>query len=74
MRDSKQAVAQSSMAPASFVGPVIYNEQDKFKKIEFGEIDKEAADPSRKPAYTKSADNGWIGMIEGHGVNAVKSR
>src|SRR5438046_2788496 len=70
MRDSKQAVAQSSMAPASFVGPVIYNEQDKFKKIEFGEIDKEAADPSRKPAYTKSTDNGWIGMIEHYFVDA----
>jgi YidC/Oxa1 family membrane protein insertase len=70
MRDSKQAVAQSSMAPASFVGPVLYNEQDKFKKIEFGEIDKEAADPSRKPAYTKSADNGWIGMIEHYFVAA----
>jgi len=70
MRDSKQAVAQSSMAPASFVGPVIYNEQDKFKKVEFGEIDKEAADPSRKPAYTKSTDNGWIGMIEHYFVAA----
>src|SRR5437899_766363 len=70
MRDSKQAVAQSSMAPASFVGPVIYNEQDKFKKVEFGEIDKEAADPSRKPAYTKNTDNGWIGMIEHYFVAA----
>jgi YidC/Oxa1 family membrane protein insertase len=70
MRDSKQAVAQSSMAPASFVGPVIYNEQDKFKKIEFGEIDKEAADPSRKPAYTKNTDNGWVGMIEHYFVAA----
>ena len=46
--------AQNSMAPAAFVGPVVYNETDKFKKIDFGEIDKEAADPSRKPAYTKS--------------------
>ncbi|HEY3178502.1 MAG TPA: membrane protein insertase YidC [Casimicrobiaceae bacterium] len=70
MRDSKQAVAQSSMAPAAFVGPVVYNEQDKFKKIEFGDIDKEAADPSRKPAYTKIADNGWIGMIEHYFVAA----
>src|SRR5262249_48596780 len=62
MRDTKQAVPQSSMAPASFIGPVVYNEQDKFKKIEFSEIDKETADPSRKPAYTKTTDNGWIGM------------
>ena len=52
MRDTKHVGVQSSMAPASFVGPVVYNEQDKFKKIDFGEIDKEAADPSRKPAYT----------------------
>ena len=70
MRDSKQAVAQSSMAPAAFVGPVVYNENDKFKKVEFSEIDKEAADPSRKPAYTKSADNGWVGMIEHYFVAA----
>src|SRR5437868_1414476 len=70
MRDTKQAVAQSSMAPASFVGPVVYNDSDKFKKIEFGEIDKEAADPSRKPPFTKTTDNGWIGMIEHYFVAA----
>ena len=70
MRDMKHVGAQSSMAPASFVGPVVYNEQDKFKKVDFGEIDKEAADPSRKPAYTHATDNGWIGMIEHYFVTA----
>jgi YidC/Oxa1 family membrane protein insertase len=70
MRDTKQAVTQNSMAPAAFVGPVVYNEADKFKKIDFAEIDKEAADPSRKPAFTKIADNGWIGMIEHYFVAA----
>ena len=70
MRDTKQAVTQNSMAPAAFVGPVVYNETDKFKKIEFSEIDKEAADPSRKSPYTKSADNGWVGMIEHYFVGA----
>jgi len=71
MRDTKQAVAQvSSMAPAAYVGPVLYNEADKFKKVEFSEIDKETADPSRKPAYTKATDNGWIGMIEHYFVAA----
>jgi len=70
MRDTKHVGVQSSMAPASFVGPVVYNEQDKFKKVDFGEIDKEAADPSRKPAYTRAADNGWIGMIEHYFVAA----
>ena len=70
MRDIKHVGVQSSMAPASFVGPVVYNEQDKFKKVDFGEIDKEAADPSRKPAFTRVADNGWVGMIEHYFVAA----
>ncbi len=70
MRDTKHVGVKSSMAPASFVGPVVYNEQDKFKKIDFGEIDKEAADRSRKPAYTPVTDNGWVGMIEHYFVAA----
>ena len=70
MRDTKQAVVQSSMAPAAYVGPVVYNDKDNFKKVEFAEIDKEAADPNRKPAYQKTADNGWIGMIEHYFVAA----
>jgi YidC/Oxa1 family membrane protein insertase len=71
MRDTKQAVpSHSSMAPASYVGPVVYNDKDKFKKVEFSEIDKEAADPTRKPTYTKQADNGWVGMIEHYFVAA----
>src|SRR5690349_15365521 len=70
MRDTKHVGVQSSMAPASFVGPVVYNEQDKFKKVDFGEIDKEAADPTRKPAFTRATDNGWVGMVEHYFVAA----
>ncbi len=69
-RDAKSAVVQSSMAPASYVGPVVYNEKDNFKKVEFGEIDKLAADPNRKSPFTKTADNGWVGMIEHYFVSA----
>ena len=69
-RDAKQAVVQSSMAPASYVGPVVYNDKDNFKKVEFGEIDKLAADPARKSPYQKTADNGWVGMIEHYFVTA----
>ena len=58
------------MAPVSFHGPVIYNENDKFKKIEFSELDKEAADPSRKLPYTKNTDNGWVAMVEHYFVAA----
>src|SRR5690348_1784225 len=70
MRDTKKVGVQSSMAPASFVGPVVYDDQDKFKKIEFSEIDKEATDPSRKSPFTPVDDNGWIGMIEHYFVSA----
>jgi YidC/Oxa1 family membrane protein insertase len=69
-RDTKSAVTHHSMAPSSFVGPVVYNETDKYKKIDFAEIDKEAADPTRKPAFTKNADNGWVGMVEHYFVAA----
>ncbi len=69
-RDTKQAVVQSSMAPAAYVGPVVFNAADNFKKVEFGDIDKLAADPARKAPYQKNADNGWIGMIEHYFVAA----
>lgn len=69
-RDSKTQGVQSSMAPSSFTGPAIYNETDKYKKIEWSEIDKLAADPSRKLPYTKNVDNGWIGMVEHYFVAA----
>jgi YidC/Oxa1 family membrane protein insertase len=69
-RDTKHAVVQSSMAPASYVGPVVHSENKKFEKVDFGEIDKMAADPSRKPKYETVADNGWVGMIEHYFVAA----
>jgi YidC/Oxa1 family membrane protein insertase len=69
-RDTKTQGTHNSMAPASYVGPVVYNETDKFKKIDFGELDKLAADPSRKLPYTKNADNGWVGMVEHYFVVA----
>ena len=69
-RDTKALGLQSSFAPVSYVGPVIYNETDKFKKVDFGEIDKLAADPARKLPYTKNADNGWVAMVEHYFVTA----
>jgi YidC/Oxa1 family membrane protein insertase len=69
-RDTKTPGVHNSMAPASFTGPAIYNETDKYKKIEFSEIDKLAADPNRKLPFTKNADNGWVGMVEQYFVAA----
>ena len=69
-RDTKTQGVQNPMAPVSYAGPVIYNETDKFKKIDFSELDKLAGDPSRKLPYTKNADNGWVGMVEHYFVAA----
>jgi YidC/Oxa1 family membrane protein insertase len=69
-RDTKTHEVQSSMTPASYTGPVVYNEADKYKKVEFGEIDKLAADPSRKLPFTPKTDNGWVGMVEHYFVAA----
>jgi YidC/Oxa1 family membrane protein insertase len=69
-RDTKAPGTQHSMAPVSYTGPVIYNEADKYKKVDFGELDKEAADPTRKLPYTKNADNGWVAMVEHYFVAA----
>ncbi|HEY8242522.1 MAG: membrane protein insertase YidC [Vicinamibacteria bacterium] len=69
-RDTKLAVPVNSMAPAAYVGPVVYNATDHFKKVEPGEIDKLAADATRKSPYARSTDNGWIGMLEHYFVAA----
>jgi YidC/Oxa1 family membrane protein insertase len=69
-RDTKSAVVHHSMAPSSYVGPVIYDATDKYKKVDFGEIDKDAADPTRKPPYTRNNDNGWVAMVEHYFVTA----
>jgi len=69
-RDTKTAVPQSAWTPVAYTGPVVYNEADKFKKVDFGEIDKLAADAKRKVPFTPKADNGWVAMIEHYFVNA----
>ncbi|HVE50043.1 MAG TPA: membrane protein insertase YidC [Casimicrobiaceae bacterium] len=69
-RDTKTALPQSSWTPVAYTGPVVYSEADNFKKVDFGEVDKLAADPKRKPPFTPKADNGWVGMIEHYFVTA----
>jgi YidC/Oxa1 family membrane protein insertase len=69
-RDTKTQGTQNPMAPVSYTGPVIYNETDKFKKVDFSDLDKLAAEPGRKLPYTKNTDNGWVGMLEHYFVAA----
>jgi YidC/Oxa1 family membrane protein insertase len=63
-RDSKATGIQSWGAPAAYVGPVLYNESDKYKKLDFSDIDK------GKAKFTDKTDNGWIAMVEHYFVAA----
>ena len=48
----------------TYTGPAIYTEQDKFHKLPFADLDK------GKASYPKSADNGWIAMLQHYFVSA----
>jgi len=49
---------------STYTGPVLYNEEDKFKKIAFTDI----ADGKAK--FENSANNGWVGMLQHYFVAA----
>ncbi|GHA73171.1 membrane protein insertase YidC [Formosimonas limnophila] len=49
---------------STYTGPVLYNQEDKFKKVSFTDI----ADGKAK--FESSANNGWIGMLQHYFVAA----
>ena len=63
-RDSKPTGIQTWGAPAAYTGPVLYNEAEKYKKLEFSDIDK------GKAKFVDKTDNGWVGMVEHYFVAA----
>ena len=64
VRDSKPTGSQAWGAPTAYTGPVLYNEADKYKKLDFADIDK------GKTKFTEKTDNGWVGMVEHYFVAA----
>jgi YidC/Oxa1 family membrane protein insertase len=56
-RDGKSAGGDPYMTQ-TYTGAAVYTERDKFQKVTFEDIAK------GKIAYQKSADNGWIAMIQ----------
>ncbi len=48
----------SSRLYNTFTGPVIYSDEGRYQKVSFSDIDKD------KAKYEKSADDGWIGMVQ----------
>ena len=63
LRDGKAPEGESRMA-YTFTGPAVYTEADKFQKVKFEDIDKNKAE------YARSADNGWVSMLQHYFVSA----
>jgi len=63
-RDGKSPGGDPYMAQ-TYTGAAVYTERDKFQKVTFEDIAK------GKIAYQKTADNGWIAMIQHYFVAAL---
>ncbi len=63
LRDGKAPPGDSAMV-SSYTGAAIYTEEEKFKKLAFGDLDKS------KPSFPKTADNGWIAVLQHYFVSA----
>ena len=64
VRDGKSPAGENALAYV-YTGPAVYTEQDKFQKVAFGDIDK------GKTPYSRTADNGWVAMIQHYFVSAI---
>ena len=63
VRDDKAPAGDPNMVSV-FTGPAFYTDAQKFNKVKFADI----ADGSAK--FEKSADNGWVAMIQHYFVTA----
>ncbi|NYT24667.1 membrane protein insertase YidC [Alcaligenaceae bacterium] len=62
-RDGNEPAGGSTFY-STFYGPAIYSAEDKYQKISFSDLDK------GKTSYTRSADNGWVGMVQHYFASA----
>jgi YidC/Oxa1 family membrane protein insertase len=63
MRDGNKPEGESALY-YTYTGPAIYSEQDKFRKIDFADIEK------GKAAVSGPSKQGWVGMIQHYFVSA----
>jgi len=62
---SEEAAQTSAFAGVTtFTGPAVYNEESKFVKVDFKDIDK------GKQSHPKKAKDGWIAMVQHYFVSA----
>ena len=62
-RDGNPPPGESSFY-STFTGPAMYTEANKFKKIEFKEIEKGTTD------HDKAGDSGWVAMVQHYFASA----
>ena len=63
LRDGKPAAGDSKMVP-TYTGAAVYTDQSKFRKVNFGDIDKGNAE------YPKHVNDGWIAFVQHYFVVA----
>jgi YidC/Oxa1 family membrane protein insertase len=63
LRDAAPPAGDPKMVN-TYTGAAIYTEQEKFHKIAFSDLDKD------KASFPKTADNGWIAMLQHYFVSA----
>jgi YidC/Oxa1 family membrane protein insertase len=56
--------AGGSMFVPTYTGPAFYTELERFQKVDFASMDK------NKASTPKSAENGWVGMLQHYFVSA----
>jgi YidC/Oxa1 family membrane protein insertase len=67
VRDGNAPEGESSFY-FTFTGPAVYDETDKFKKIDFKDIEKRA--PNEKPDHATSGTTGWVAMVQHYFASA----
>jgi len=54
-----------------YTGPAVFTEQEKFRKVDFSDIEKNKADAEKmKAILPRPTDNGWVGMIQHYFVSS----
>jgi YidC/Oxa1 family membrane protein insertase len=63
VRDGSKPEGESSFY-STFTGPAVYTDASKFQKLDFEKIEK------NKEEHAKTADNGWIAIVQHYFVSA----
>jgi YidC/Oxa1 family membrane protein insertase len=63
-RDDVAPAGETAMV-STFTGPAVYTDADKYQKVDFSSI------AENKAKFAKSADNGWLAMVQHYFVAAI---